>query len=33
MFKRNNIKLSLYGLMTSMTKYGCGIFYVKDPSK
>lgn len=33
MFKRNNIKLSLYGLMTSMTKYGCGLFYVKDPNK
>lgn len=33
LFRKNNIKLSLYGLMTSMTKYGCGLFYVYDPGK
>jgi len=33
LFKKNNIKLSLYGLMSSITKYGCGLFYVYDTVK
>ena len=31
LFRKNNIKLSLYNLMSSLIKYGCGIFYVEDP--
>jgi len=30
LFKKNNIKLSLYNLMFSILKFGCGIFYFDD---
>lgn len=30
LFKQNNVKLSLYSLMISFLKYGCGLFYVDD---
>lgn len=30
LFMKNNIKLSLYDLVSSMIKYGCGIFYIPD---
>lgn len=33
LFKRNNIKLSLYNLMYSILKYGCGIFYFDEVTK
>jgi uncharacterized protein YlxP (DUF503 family) len=33
LFKKNNIKLSLYNLMFSLLKFGCGIFYIDDPTR
>ncbi len=33
LFKKNNIKLSLYNLMFSILKFGCGIFYFDDMQK
>lgn len=30
LLKRNNIKLSLYNLVNSILRYGCGIFYFDD---
>jgi hypothetical protein len=33
LFQQNNAKLSLYNLMFSIVKYGCGIFYIDDPMK
>lgn len=33
LFKKNNIKLSLYNLMFSILKFGCGIFYFDDTVK